>query len=257
MDAKVGDWVVTPRRGKPVEIQALWYNAVCIMEDLATRVGDEAGRKRYNGMAALTRWSFNRLLWNERGGYLYDVVNGASPDASIRPNQIFAVSLPYSMLSPERAKQIVDTVRQHLLTPYGLRSLAPSDPQYRVRYTGDGRSRDGAYHQGTVWPWLMGPFITAYLKVNGRSEAALRQAEHWLVPFKEHVSEAGLGHISEIFDGDAPHCPVGCIAQAWSVAEILRVTVEEIHAVRLQKERMSQSRNSRSPQPLPPAIAAR
>src|SRR5262249_34025537 len=123
MDAKVGDWVVTPRRGKPVEIQALWYNAVCIMEDLATRVGDEPGRKRYNGMAALTKWSFNRLLWNENGGYLYDVVNGAPPDASIRPNQIFAVSLHYSVLSPERAKQVVDTVQQHLLTPYGLRSL--------------------------------------------------------------------------------------------------------------------------------------
>jgi len=255
MDAKVGDWVVTPRRGKPVEIQALWYNAVCIMEDLATRVGDEPGRKRYNGMAALTKWSFNRLLWNENGGYLYDVVNGAPPDASIRPNQIFAVSLHYSVLSPERAKQVVDTVQQHLLTPYGLRSLAPSGPQYRARYTGDGRSRDGAYHQGTVWPWLMGPFITAYLKVNGRSEAALRQAEQWLVPFKEHLSEAGLGHISEIFNGDAPHQPVGCIAQAWSVAEILRVTVEEIHALRLQEKLMSQSGKSRSATESRPKIA--
>jgi len=194
--------------------------------------GDESARKRYSGMAALTKWSFNRLLWNEKGGYLYDVVNGGPSDASIRPNQIFAVSLPHSMLSADRAKQVVSVVEQHLLTPYGLRSLAPSDPQYRGRYTGDGASRDGAYHQGTVWPWLMGPFITAYIKINGGSEAARRQAELWLTPLKEHLSDAGLGHISEIFEGDAPHGPVGCIAQAWSVAEILRATVEDIYEIR-------------------------
>ena len=234
MDAKVGDWVVTPRRGKPVETQALWYNAVCIMEDIAARLDDETARKRYNNMAALTKWSFNRLLWNEKGGYLYDVVNGGSPDASIRPNQIFAVSLPHSMLSPDRAKQVVGIVEQHLLTPYGLRSLAPSDPQYRGRYIGDGVSRDGAYHQGTVWPWLMGPFITAYIKVNAGSESARRQAEDWLAPLKDHLTDAGLGHISEIFDGDAPHRPVGCIAQAWSMAEILRATVEAIYGIRPQ-----------------------
>jgi predicted glycogen debranching enzyme len=235
MDAKVGDWVVTPRRGKAVEIQALWYNAICVMEELAGQFGDEARRKRYNSMAALTKWSFNRLLWNDKGGYLYDVVNGGPPDASIRPNQIFAVSLSHSMLNSDRAKQVVDTVQQHLLTPYGLRSLAPSDPQYRGRYTGDGRNRDGAYHQGTVWPWLMGAFITAYFKVHGRTEPTVRQAELWLAPLKEHLSEAGLGHISEIFDGDHPQRPVGCIAQAWSVAEILRATVEEIHAIRPEK----------------------
>jgi predicted glycogen debranching enzyme len=232
MDAKAGDWVVTPRRGKAVEIQALWYNALCIMEDLAKRIGDEIGRKRYSNMAALTKWSFNRLLWNEKGGYLYDVLNGGPPDSSIRPNQIFAVSLPYTMLSPERAKQIVGVVEQHLLTPYGLRTLAPSDPQYRGRYSGDGVSRDGAYHQGTVWPWLMGPFITAYIKVNGGTESARRQAETWLASLKDHLADAGLGHISEIFDGDPPHRPVGCIAQAWSVAEVLRATVEDIRGIR-------------------------
>jgi predicted glycogen debranching enzyme len=234
MDAKVGDWVVTPRRGKPVEIQALWYNAVCIMEDIAARLDDENARKRYSNMARLTKWSFNRMFWNEKAGYLYDVVNGGPPDASIRPNQIFAVSLPHSMLSPERAKEVVSIVQQHLLTPYGLRSLAPSDAQYRGRYTGDGGSRDGAYHQGTVWPWLMGPFITAYIKVNGGSDAARRQAEAWLAPLKDHLTDAGLGHISEIFDGDVPHRPVGCIAQAWSMAEILRTTVEEIYGIRPQ-----------------------
>ena len=232
MDAKVGDWVVTPRRGNAVEIQALWYNALCIMEDFAQRFGDDSGRKRYCGLATLARWSFNRLFWNERGGYLYDVVNAGISDASIRPNQIFAVSLPYTMLRPERAKRVVDVVQQHLLTPYGLRTLAPSDPQYRGRYTGDPHSRDGAYHQGTVWPWLMGPFITAFTKVNGNSHAARQQAKTWLSSLKDHLSDAGLGHISEIFDGDYPHRPVGCIAQAWSVAEILRATVEDVHGVR-------------------------
>jgi predicted glycogen debranching enzyme len=235
MDAKVGDWVVTPRRGKPVEIQALWYNAICIMEEIAARLGDASAKKRYNSMAALTKWSFNRLVWNEKGGYLYDVVNGGSPDASIRPNQILAVSLPHSMLSPERAKQVLSVVEQHLLTPYGLRSLAPSDPKYRGRYTGDGATRDGAYHQGTVWPWLMGPFMTAYIKVNGGSDAARRKAEVWLTPLKQHLSDAGLGHISEIFDGDPPHRPVGCIAQAWSVAEILRAAVEDIYGIEPEK----------------------
>src|SRR5215469_10503048 len=232
MDAKVGDWVVTPRSGKPVEIQALWYNALRIMEDFAARTADETGRKRYNNMAALAKWSFNRLFWNEGGGYLYDVVNGGPPDGSIRPNQIFAVSLPYSMLSPEQAKRVVAVVQEHLLTPYGLRSLASSDPQYHGLYTGDGASRDGAYHQGTVWPWLMGPFITAYIKVEGGSTAARMQAEKWLSPLKNHLCDAGLEHISEIFDGDAPHRPVGCTAQAWSVAEVLRAAVEDVCGIR-------------------------
>ena len=173
MDAKVGDWVVTPRRGKPVEIQALWYNALCIMEDLARRFGDEADQKRYRDMAAMVAsWSFNRLFWNEKDACLYDVVNGGPPILPSVPNQIFAVSLPFSMLSPDRAKSVVEKVREHLLTPYGLRSLAPSDPQYRGRYMGGPVERDGAYHQGTVWPWLIGPFITAYVKVNGDSDCS-------------------------------------------------------------------------------------
>jgi glycogen debranching enzyme len=136
------------------------------------------------------------------------------------------------MLRPERANLVVETVQRHLLTPYGLRTLAPSDPQYRGRYTGDQRSRDGAYHQGTVWPWLMGPFITAYIKANGGSQAARQQADRWLASLKDHLADAGLGHVSEIFEGDYPHRPVGCIAQAWSVAEILRVTVEDIYSIR-------------------------
>jgi predicted glycogen debranching enzyme len=228
MDAKAGDWVVTPRRGKPVEIQALWYNALCIMEGLASRLDDKAARKRYCLMATLAQWSFNRLFWNDKLGCLYDVVNGGPPDPSIRPNQIFAVSLPHSMLPRDRARRVVEKVEEHLLTPFGLRSLAPSDRQYRGSYIGGPTERDGAYHQGTVWPWLLGPFITAYIKVNGRSEEARRQARAWLSPLESHLAEAGLSHISEIFEGDAPHRPCGCIAQAWSVAEILRVYFEDV-----------------------------
>jgi len=232
MDAKVGNWVVTPRRGKPVEIQALWYNALCIMEDLASRFGDDAARKRYRHIAAVAQWSFNRLFWNEKLGCLYDVVNGGPPDPSIRPNQIFAVSLSHGMLPSDRARSVVEKVEEHLLTPFGLRSLAPNDPQYRGRYTGVPKERDGAYHQGAVWSWLLGPFITAYIKVQGGSEEARRQAQAWLSPLESHLAEAGLGHISEIFEGDAPHRPCGCIAQAWSVAEILRVYIEEVRGLR-------------------------
>ncbi|MGB7924495.1 MAG: amylo-alpha-1,6-glucosidase [Pyrinomonadaceae bacterium] len=229
MDAKVGDWVVTPRRGKPVEIQALWYNALCVMERLAREFGDEARRKLYEEMAARARRSFEPLFWNEATGCLYDVVNGDERDASIRPNQVMAVSLPFTMLSEEKARRMLEVVERELLTPYGLRSLAPSDPHYRAAYAGDALSRDGAYHQGTVWAWLIGPFITAYVKVNGHNAPEAReQASRWLAGFHEHLSEAGLGQVSEIFDAGAPHRPRGCIAQAWSVAELLRATVEDV-----------------------------
>ena len=256
MDAKVGDWVVTPRRGKPVEIQALWYNALQIMEELAQQFSDEAGVKRYRNMAAVASWSFNRLFWNENTGCLYDVTNGAPPDPSIRPNQIFAVSLPHSMLSPERSKAVVEKVREHLLTPYGLRSLAPSDPQYKGRYTGGPVERDGAYHQGTVWPWLLGPFVTAYIKVNNGSSAAREQAAEWLKPLQNQLCEAGLGHISEIFKGDAPHRPCGCVAQAWSVAEILRAYVEDVKGIRPAVKAAGNEVNQRRANEFPVAIAS-
>lgn len=236
MDAKVDDCVVTPRRGKPVEIQALWYNALRIMENLAQKYGDEAGRKRYGNMATVASWAFNQLFWNEKANCLYDVVNGDLRDPSIRPNQILAVSLPYSMLSANRAKAIVEKVRESLLTRYGLRSLAANNSQYRGHYTGGPRERDAAYHQGTVWPWLLGPFITAYIRVNGESEAARNQAEKWLEPLLLHLSSAGLGHISEIFEGDFPHRPCGCIAQAWSVGEILRAYTEDVKRVKPSSE---------------------
>src|SRR5499433_183805 len=226
MDAKVGDWVVTPRYGKPVEIQALWYNALRIMEHLAQTFGDTANQQRYGAMAAYAHASFNGVFWHEAANCLYDVVNGSERDGTMRPNQIFAVSLPYSMLSDVRAQNVVATVERDLLTPYGLRSLAPYDPHYRGRCIGDAASRNSSSHQGTVWAWLMGPFITAYLKVQGATSQGRQQAAQWLSGFRRHLGDAGLGHVSELFDGDPPHQPRGCIAQAWSVAELLRAAAE-------------------------------
>ena len=241
MDAKVGDWVVTPRRGKPVEIQALWFNALCVMEEFARRLDDVNNQKRFRSMSTLTQWSFNRLFWNEKSNCLYDVINGGPPDASIRPNQIFAASLHHSMLTQERAKLVVEKVREHLLTPYGLRSLSPSDANYKGRYAGDPVSRDSAYHQGTVWPWLMGPFLTAYLKTHHASEAARKQALQWIAPLQAYLTDAGVGQIPEVFDGDPPHRSGGCIAQAWSVAELLRVLSENLLSLE-QKDLRSEHR---------------
>jgi predicted glycogen debranching enzyme len=231
MDAKVGDWVITPRSGQPVEIQALWYNALKIMEDLAQRFGDEGSLQRYSEIASRTFLAFNQLFWNTEKNCLYDVLNNGNgvPDTSMRPNQIFATSLHYSMLSQDRARAVVETVERELLTPVGLRTLAPSDPHYCPRYEGDQRSRDSAYHQGTVWPWLLGPFITAYIRVNGGSAAAREHAHSLLRGLESRLTEAGLGQISEIFDGDPAHLPRGCFAQAWSVAEILRALCQDVY----------------------------
>jgi predicted glycogen debranching enzyme len=232
MDAKVGDWVVTPRYGKPVEIQALWYNAVRTMEDLAQRFGEDSNAAHYKELAERARNSFGTQFWNEAAGFLFDVVDGERRDGAMRPNQIFAVSLFHNMLPGERAGRVVAAVERELLTPYGLRSLAPSDPQYRGRYQGDPRSRDSAYHEGTVWPWLMGPFVSAYLKTNGRSDEARQQASQWLAEFRRYIEDEGVGQIPEVFDGDAPQRAGGCVAQAWSVAELLRCVVEDLGAAK-------------------------
>ena len=228
MDAKVGDWVVTPRTGKAVEIQALWYNALRHLEKIAALLNDASTADYCRSLAERASNSFNEKFWNSQANCLFDVLrDDETQDAAIRPNQIFAVSLPYSMLQPERARSVISVVERELLTPYGLRSLAASHPDYRGRYEGDSLSRDGAYHQGTVWAWLIGPFITAYLKVNQRSAESVEQARAWLRAFRAHLTDAGLGQISEIFDGEPPHTPRGCVAQAWSVAELLRCEVEE------------------------------
>jgi predicted glycogen debranching enzyme len=228
MDAKVGDWVVTPRHGKPVEIQALWYNALRVMEDLAKRFKEPDAKKEYAAMADRARASFNELFWNDQAGCLYDVVNGENRDASIRPNQVFAISLTHTMLANERAASVLRTVERDLVTPRGLRTLSPADPNYIGRYEGGPTNRDGAYHQGTVWPWLMGPYLTAYAKTFG-PQAGQDFAATWLENFEQHLREACLGQVSEIFDGDAPHLPRGCVAQAWSVAELLRALVENVY----------------------------
>ena len=226
MDAKIGDWVVTPRAGKAVEIQALWYNALCIMADFAEKFGDDKDRDEYLKMAGEARKSFNEIFWNEREECLFDAVDGEKKDASVRPNQIFAVSLPHTMLSLEKAQKIVKKVEAELLTPFGLRSLSPKDSRYCPRYIGSPPERDAAYHQGTVWAWLTGAFVDAYRRVNLNEQKAESRVKEILENFKNHLNEAGAGQISEIFDGDAPHQPRGCFAQAWSVAEVLRVSTQ-------------------------------
>ncbi len=223
MDAKIGDLVITPRIGKPVEIQALWYNALKIMADFARKFGDEQDRQRYEAMAETARQSFNAVFWNDAEDCLFDVVSNGKRDGSVRPNQIFAASLPYSMLSIGQAQKVVEKVEAELLTPVGLRSLSPKDKDYCPIYIGSPLERDSAYHQGTVWGWLIGAFVDAYRRVYSNGNQVEKRVEEILSGFKNHLSEAGLGQISEIFDADAPHKPRGCMAQAWSVAEVLRV----------------------------------
>lgn len=223
MDAKIGDTAFTPRAGKPVEIQALWFNALCEMASWGRCFED------YDTAAICTEWSrkiaanFADLFWNEAENCLYDCIDDHSKDGAIRPNQIFAVSMPNHLLSDAQEKSVVEVVQRELLTPFGLRSLSPRDSRYRPHYEGDQWSRDSAYHQGTVWGWLLGPFLGAYLGVHGETDAAKAQVREWLQPMIAHLDEAGLGSISEIFDGDAPHRPRGCFAQAWSVGETLRI----------------------------------
>ena len=218
MDAKVDGWVVTPRRGKAVEINALWYNALMLLAAWEREAGGDDGE--WQGHAERARTSFNRRFWSESEGHLYDVVDGESgDDAACRPNQVFAISLDHPVLAPERWEAVLETVRTRLLTPVGLRSLAPGHADYKPRYDGDLRTRDGAYHQGTVWGWLIGPYIDAWLKLHPEDAAGARGV---LAGMLEHLDEFGVGSIAEIFDADPPYTPRGCIAQAWSVAETLR-----------------------------------
>lgn len=221
MDAKYGEEVFTPRIGKPVEIQALWFNALKVMEGFARLLRDGKGADLYRTTAALAQRSFNNVFWNDEDECLFDVIDGNFRDRSIRPNQIFAVSLPHEILA-DRAKQkkVVERVEGDLLTPYGLRSLAATDPRYRGRYEGSPHDRDSAYHQGPVWGWLIGPFIDAFIKMFPERK---EESRGLLIGFESHLLEAGIGQISEIFDGDYPHAPRGCPAQAWSVGEALRV----------------------------------
>jgi predicted glycogen debranching enzyme len=220
MDAKVGDWVVTPRRGKAVEINALWYNALRLLEGWVRELRGDTAAQPWADAAERAQRSFNARFWYDRGGYLYDVVDGESgDDPACRPNQVFAISLPHPVLERRRWKPVVEVVCQRLLTPVGLRSLSPDHPDYKPRYDGDLRARDAAYHQGTVWAWLIGPFVDAWLKVYPEDRAGARRL---LSRFATHLDEVCIGSISEIFDAEEPYTPRGCVAQAWSVAEVLR-----------------------------------
>ena len=223
MDAKVGDIAITPRAGRPVEIQALWYNALRTVEDFGRRFGDSAAADYCAGVANRLRASFEGVFWNEKDQCLFDVVGELASDPSIRPNQVIAVSLRHNLLDSQKVREVLESARRNLLTPYGLRTLAPSDSKYRPRYEGDVWSRDSAYHQGTVWPWLAGPFFASSLRYSEDPGQALDEAQAWLDRVSDHLQEACVGQISEIFDAEEPHNPKGCIAQAWSVAELLRL----------------------------------
>lgn len=225
MDARIGNWVVTPRMGKPVEIQALWYNALKIFAELLALNGqpDDALNVSFNADRA--KDSFNKLFWYEERGYLYDVIDEkGQPDASLRPNQLFAISLPHSLIEEEKAKSVLKIVEEKLYTPVGLRSLPKEDPRYVGVYGGDQWHRDSSYHQGTVWSWLLGPYVDAVIKVQGTS--GKEQAIKMIEDFEYHLDEGCIGSVSEIFDASAPYHPRGCVAQAWGVAELLRVIKE-------------------------------
>ena len=226
MDAKMGDWVVTPRRGKAVEINALWYNALRLLAGWLREHGDASLAQRYENCADQAYASFNEKFWFAEQRYLYDVIDvngGSDRDPACRPNQLFAISLDHPVLNPDRWGAVVEVAEKKLVTPVGLRSLSPDDPNYRPIYGGDLRSRDGAYHQGTVWAWLIGPFVDAWLRVHPHDRASARK---FLERFPEHLSDNGVGTISEVFDAREPHHSGGCIAQAWSVAEVLRAWLE-------------------------------
>jgi len=238
MDAKVGDWVVTPRIGKPVEINALWYRALSTAASIADHAGDQPGKQHFESMASRVSDSFQQRYWNPTTGHLYDVIDGPSdrlPDPSLRPNQILALAVAPELLDRTVARSVMEVSARCLWTPVGLRSLAPTDGDYVSNYQGGPRERDGAYHQGTVWSWLLGPFAIAHYHTYGDARAA----RGWLRGLAGHLRDACVGQVSEIFDGEPPHRPEGCIAQAWSVAEILRAWLETGHAHSSHEEKSS------------------
>lgn len=229
MDAKIDGQVVTSRTGKAVEINALWYNALCITSEIAEILGDKKSAIEFTEKAKHTAENFIKLFWNSELNYLNDVVDRNKIDSTLRPNQIFALSLPFKLLPDQMAVSVLNIVKSKLLTPYGLRTLSIDDRNYHGRYIGDQWQRDHAYHQGTIWSWLIGPFITAYVRYSEEKEK--KEAMNLLTGLQEHLQYGGLGTISEIFDGDPPHYFRGCIAQAWGVAEIIRVYVEDIKSL--------------------------
>jgi predicted glycogen debranching enzyme len=221
MDAKVGDHVVTPRVGKPVEINALWFNTLQIASDWASRLGDSQCSEELSSEATAMQKSFSEKFWNPVRGCLYDVLTLSGPDSSLRPNQLFAISLPYPLVGLAPAQSIVRIVEESLLTPAGLRTLEPLDPRYRSHFDGDMNSRDSAYHQGTVWPWLIGPFVSAYLYAFDNSEDAKTHCRSIMNSILKLTNTYCMGTIGEVFDGEPPHKPGGCPAQLWSIAQTI------------------------------------
>ena len=233
MDVKIGDWVVTPRHGKPVEIQALWVRALAVAAALAEQFGESSYASQCREDRARATASFRDRFWYRTGGYLFDVIDGPTgDDASLRPNQIFALALDDQLVSEAQAKQILQLLKERLVTPVGLRTLAPEDIRFCASYEGGVADRDAAYHQGTVWPFLLGPFVTAWIKTYGESPAVRREARLFLQGVLTHLDDACLGQVSEIFDGERPHRPRGCVAQAWSVGELLRALIEDVGVTR-------------------------
>ena len=223
MDARIGTWVVTPRMGKPVEIQALWYNVLKIFAELLRLKKEKKDAEVVEASAEKAKQSFDKLFWNQNGNYLYDVIDeNGNPKAELRPNQLFAISLPFALIEGEKAETVLKIVEEKLYTPVGLRSLPPDDIHYAPHYGGDQWHRDPSYHEGTVWSWLLGAYIDAMMKVG----SAKLKIQSVIEKFKYHLNEGCVGSVSEIFDADAPHHPRGCVAQAWGVAEILRVMKE-------------------------------
>lgn len=239
MDSSVSGKPVAPRAGKAVEVQALWYNMLRTMELLEVEFGERQAAEKLASRAEKVHKSFVSKFWNRQKDCLYDVIGENGPDDSIRPNQTLAMSLDFALLDAERNEKVIRVIQNELLTPYGLRTLSKNDPRYIGVYSGDRSARDRAYHYGTAWPWLLGPFTTAFLKTRDHTEVQREYAfRNFLAPlFTAHICEAGLGTVSEIFDGDSPHAPRGCISQAWSVAELLRAYFEDVLLIRPECER--------------------
>src|SRR5438552_897244 len=244
MDARVGDRVITPRHGKPVEINALWYNALRLMALWGGALGDSGDSAEFAASADRVRSSFEKAFWNPQRGYLDDVVG----DASLRPNQLFALSLPYPLLSPEQRKSVVRSVERNLLTPFGLRTLGPDEPGYVPQYRGGPEERDGAYHQGTIWPWLLGSYIRAYLCAFGRSPDTVQHCRDLLRPLEQHLDDACLGSISEVFSAESPFQPGGAPAQAWSVAELMQLLAVDLADNPHDKSRRERKTPPRGPE---------
>ena len=231
MDAKAGDWVVTPRQGRPVELNALWYNALRVAADFAGKFGDPARASEWLALSSGVQDAFNRRFWNDALRCLYDVVGDHGPDASVRPNQIFAVSLPYPVLTADHHGAVIERVIGELLTPLGVRTLSRNDPAYQGHYSGHVVARDRAYHQGSAYPWLLGPLVTAIVKTRGRTETTLAYARQILKPAIDFTRGDGAGLIRELFDGDAPHRPGGALGSAPAAAELLRTWAEDVLGV--------------------------